>query len=255
MEEIGGWKSLRCVRCVEKTIRVNVPKIIKSTEKHFSELISSLIELWFYSRDELESRLWGSLERLTERIREIDFSEIPELNFLLSELSRKALEESVRDPLTWLNNKRIYFARISKLSKGYVPETEETNFSMAQLDIDFFKRFNDRYWHAVWDKVLKAFSYLLTEFFWEKELFRYWGEEFIILIEWRKENLLNRLEKFKRRLSEFQIEVDENWTKASITFSAWILEYRWEWSNTFYQKVDVLTYSAKENWRDQIKVW
>lgn len=247
--------SLKCIRCVRKTTWINIPEVIKETETHFRELVKLLVDLWFYEQGDLEDKLWWDLETLASRIRGINFEDIPELNFLLTKLSREALKSSVKDSLTLLNNKGIYFARISKLSRLYNPKIKETIFSMAQLDIDFFKRINDRHWHAVWDKVLKAFSSLLKEFFSEEELFRYWWEEFIILATWRKEELFTRLDLFKRKLSEFQIEVDDNWTKVSITFSAWISEYRWNWSNNFYQAVDVLTYSAKQNWRDQIKIW
>lgn len=101
------------------------------------------------------------------------------LEALVSERTQRLQDQAHRDPLTRLSNRRctdlfiadqIEHARLS----GSV-------FCIALLDIDHFKRINDRYFHATGDKVLQRLSQLLEKNCRATDLAgRYGGEEFII---------------------------------------------------------------------------
>lgn len=64
-----------------------------------------------------------------------------------------------------------------------VPEFLDTDICVAMGDINNFKMVNDTYGHTVGDDVLKLFADILLETFAEKCIFRYGGDEFIVIQE------------------------------------------------------------------------
>ncbi len=77
-----------------------------------------------------------------------------------------------RDELTGIPGRRALDEAILKLG---------ANYSMAMLDIDHFKKFNDRYGHDVGDQVLRMVASKLAEVSGGGKAFRYGGEEFTIV--------------------------------------------------------------------------
>ncbi len=77
-----------------------------------------------------------------------------------------------RDELTTLPARRALSEALLKLSNTY---------TVAMVDIDFFKKFNDRYGHDVGDQVLAMVATLLGKVGGGGRPFRYGGEEFTIL--------------------------------------------------------------------------
>ena len=77
-----------------------------------------------------------------------------------------------RDELTGLPGRRALEKALLKLG---------STFSVAMLDIDFFKKFNDRHGHDVGDQVLRMVASKLARVSGGGKPFRYGGEEFAIL--------------------------------------------------------------------------
>jgi len=77
-----------------------------------------------------------------------------------------------RDELTGIPGRRALAEKLLQLSG---------NFTVAMLDIDFFKKFNDRYGHEVGDHVLRLVASKLTTVSGGGKPFRYGGEEFAIV--------------------------------------------------------------------------
>ena len=77
-----------------------------------------------------------------------------------------------RDELTTLPARRALNEALLKLGNTY---------TVAMVDIDFFKKFNDRYGHDVGDQVLAMVATLLGRVGGGGRSFRYGGEEFTIL--------------------------------------------------------------------------
>jgi diguanylate cyclase len=92
---------------------------------------------------------------------------------------RKKLEEARddarRDPLTGLPNRRAFEAAFDDALASKV------QVSVALCDIDRFKSVNDRFGHAVGDRVLKAIAEALRSGCDEHVVARYGGEEFVVL--------------------------------------------------------------------------
>src|SRR3569832_2354986 len=88
---------------------------------------------------------------------------------------------SITDGLTRLYNHRYFqdeLARAFDESKRY-----NRPLSLAMIDIDFFKKVNDAYGHAVGDEVLKCVSRLLADSVRSTDLpARYGGEEFAVMM-------------------------------------------------------------------------
>jgi diguanylate cyclase len=97
-------------------------------------------------------------------------------------LAKKAAEQiASTDVLTGLNNRRAFFDKAGTLL-GYC-RTETLPISVIMLDIDFFKKINDEYGHAVGDKALQHVAHLLQRNLRASDVIcRFGGEEFAILL-------------------------------------------------------------------------
>jgi len=84
------------------------------------------------------------------------------------------------DHLTGLLNRRAFFDQGSKLL-GKLAKTAQP-LAVAMMDIDFFKRINDRYGHEGGDVALKHFAALLGKHFQHDMVARVGGEEFALLL-------------------------------------------------------------------------
>ncbi len=99
-----------------------------------------------------------------------------------------------RDELTGLPGRRALNSAFLGLSG---------NYAVAMLDIDFFKKFNDRFGHDVGDQVLRMVAARLDRVEGGGRAFRYGGEEFTILFAGKtKKEVLPHLEKLRQVVSE-----------------------------------------------------
>jgi diguanylate cyclase (GGDEF)-like protein len=79
------------------------------------------------------------------------------------------------------------------------------NFAIAMLDIDFFKKFNDRYGHDVGDQVLCMVASHLRRVGGGGKPYRYGGEEFTILFPGKsKEEAIPHLERLRQSIEASQ---------------------------------------------------
>lgn len=82
-----------------------------------------------------------------------------------------------RDELTGLLGRRALNEALDKLGNRY---------TLAMLDIDHFKKFNDTHGHEVGDQVLKMVAGKLTSVRGAGKVFRYGGEEFSVVLPRKK---------------------------------------------------------------------
>lgn len=94
-----------------------------------------------------------------------------------------------RDGLTGLLNKLA----IEKVGREYVAAKDGRKFTLAIMDIDFFKNINDTYGHAMGDAVLRKVGMILqTEIGMNGAVGRFGGDEFLLII--------NTVEEIKLRM-------------------------------------------------------
>ncbi len=90
-------------------------------------------------------------------------------------------DQAMRDPLTGLYNRRI----LEEIAEGMTRQAARrgVTLAVALLDIDHFKRLNDRHGHAIGDSVLRALGVLLRTRLRRSDVAcRYGGEEFLLLM-------------------------------------------------------------------------
>ncbi len=86
------------------------------------------------------------------------------------------------DPLTGVANRRAFDDSLEKLLAEH-QQPGEAPLSIAMLDLDHFKRINDRHGHPVGDRALKHVASLLQAAMRASDsLGRFGGEEFVLLL-------------------------------------------------------------------------
>jgi diguanylate cyclase (GGDEF)-like protein len=94
------------------------------------------------------------------------------------------LEYGESDTLTGLLNRKTFDSRFGKLRASSGVRSSEEPSWMGIVDIDKFKSINDNYGHVFGDEVLLLVARLLKQAFrGADQLFRFGGEEFIIVLD------------------------------------------------------------------------
>lgn len=161
---------------------------------------------------------------------------------------------AITDFLTGLYNHR-YFQQILTQELGRARRYQKM-LSLVILDIDNFKSFNDRYGHAVGDKVLIAIGEIINRSLRKVDYaFRYGGEEFVILLpETSLEHAVLTAERLRERIaSEAADTVPESEGK-SITVSAGVACYPENGSNRedLFSLMDSYLYKAKSMGKNRV---
>jgi diguanylate cyclase (GGDEF)-like protein/PAS domain S-box-containing protein len=118
-------------------------------------------------------------------------------------------EQAIRDPLTELYNRRFLEEslqrELQRASRGQYP------VSLLFLDLDHFKRFNDKFGHEAGDAVLRSLAALLRTFFRSMDICcRAGGEEFaVILPEAAPEHALVRANAFRLEVKALRLTHEE----------------------------------------------
>jgi diguanylate cyclase (GGDEF)-like protein len=99
-----------------------------------------------------------------------------------------------RDELTGIPGRRALDEALLKLTG---------NYSVAMLDIDFFKKFNDRYGHDVGDQVLRLVASRFAQVSGGGKPYRYGGEEFTVVFPGKTvSETMPHLEKLRKEVAK-----------------------------------------------------
>jgi len=95
-------------------------------------------------------------------------------------LEEELLNQSIRDPLTGLHNRRYLMPRLNEMLSRSNRRGE--GFALAMFDIDHFKRINDSVGHLGGDYILQRFAEILNQQTRSMDVVaRFGGEEFIVV--------------------------------------------------------------------------
>jgi diguanylate cyclase (GGDEF)-like protein/PAS domain S-box-containing protein len=164
-------------------------------------------------------------------------------------------DQSIRDPLTGLFNRRF----MEDVLRRELLRAKRKKHSLVVvfLDLDHFKRFNDIHGHDAGDAVLRSMATLFQEHFRGDDVIcRYGGEEFaFILPEASVENALVRLEELRHAARVHKISHRDRMLDA-VTFSAGIAAYpeNGDTGADLLQAADNCLYESKASGRDRITV-
>jgi len=189
-----------------------------------------------------------------ESKKKINAAELIHLDFLIKVYQNCAghINKSNTDPLTGLNNRQALGKRLNKIQKGHRREKDKLQHTtcLGMLDIDFFKRVNDDFGHLYGDEVLLLFSGLMKKCFRENDyLFRYGGEEFIVILnDCSEQQAFDVLERFRKDIEGYDFP-----QVGQITNSAGFVPMReGEQPNVLIDQADSALYYAKEHGRNRV---
>ncbi len=113
------------------------------------------------------------------------------------------LDGMERDTLTGLLNRHTFDLRLMQITE--LRRKDGGRAYLASLDIDHFKRVNDTYGHLYGDEVLLHFAQLMERNFrYTDFLFRFGGEEFIVLLsDTDDDGARDALERFRELVATF----------------------------------------------------
>ena len=180
-------------------------------------------------------------------------SELEETRKAVAQQSQKleeAKEEARVDALTGLPNRRAFDEQIEQAHIAF--SEEGTSYTVALLDVDHFKKFNDVHGHAVGDKVLEFVGEVLRRTQRGTDhVARYGGEEFVVLLERVPgHQATSVVERQRERIGKSSLRVEGK--DLSITVSAGVAEIQpGESMTSVLERADKALYAAKEAGRDQ----
>jgi diguanylate cyclase (GGDEF)-like protein len=159
-------------------------------------------------------------------------------------------DAAIRDEKTKLYNHK-FFETVLEMELEKAKRKKE-HLSLIIIDIDFFKKVNDKYGHLKADEILFRLSRLMEKTARKSDVVaRFGGEEFFILLP---ETTLDKAKRFAARLRR-EIKNDSMLKKHGITVSGGITEYKARDSKKrFKERADKALYKAKHGGRDRFEV-
>ena len=174
------------------------------------------------------------------------------------EITRQNQELQVlatRDPLTGALNRRSLFQGFETLFSEAQEEGGE--LSCIMVDIDHFKSVNDRFGHAVGDKVIKLLAKILTEHSRPIDLVgRFGGEEFcVVLPEVGTAVAAEIAERMRLAVQEGKEAKFTSTLRITASFGVAALSEQLNDHNAMLEQADKALYAAKEGGRNRVIKW
>jgi diguanylate cyclase (GGDEF)-like protein len=167
---------------------------------------------------------------------------------VLESLHARLLAQSLTDPLTGAGNRRQMDASLAE-----VVERNRRSFAPASaliIDIDYFKRINDRHGHEAGDEVLRSIVKLVNDRRRKlDQIFRQGGEEFLLLLpDTRAGEAMGVAENLRKAIMREPILRDQ-----PVTVSIGVGElHPGESSTDWMKRVDEALYAAKKGGRNRV---
>lgn len=166
-------------------------------------------------------------------------------------LHEALMEQSVRDPLTGLYNRR--FMQESLERELTQAERTGNKVGIIMLDIDHFKNFNDTHGHAAGDTVLQNVSNFLQDTIRSFDIVcRYGGEEFIIILpDIKEDTLMQRAEEIRKGISRLDIlHRNEKLDNLTVSLGVSISPKHGSLMDELINAADAALYKAKSSGRN-----
>jgi len=167
------------------------------------------------------------------------------------ELRHSLREQSIRDPLTGLFNRRYMSETLAR--ELLRAKRQEGAISVVLIDLDHFKRYNDTHGHVSADDLLRDFGAHLQRCYRNEDVVcRYGGEEFLVVMPATPiETAVSRTEEMRHQLDSLR-SVDR--TRIGFTCSAGVSTFpahgtSWE---QLIRAADAAMYIAKREGRDRV---
>jgi len=190
-------------------------------------------------------RSQAETEQAVHQMREQN-SELQRVNEVLEQLS-------ITDGLTQLHNHRFFQEQLAKELKR--ADRFGNPLALVLIDIDHFKKWNDRLGHAGGDEILRKIAQIMNELVRETDILaRYGGEEFaMILPKTNLEGAVRLAEKVRSTVADRALVLDLPSQGMNLTVSVGVNVYRGD-ANALFAGADQALYRAKDGGRDCVMV-
>jgi diguanylate cyclase (GGDEF)-like protein len=170
---------------------------------------------------------------------------------LRTAMQRRMLEEiAALDPLTGARNRRAMEEEVGIALAAHARSGRP--ITLVVLDLDHFKHVNDRFGHEEGDRVLRTFVELVKRSTRATDrLFRYGGEEFVLLMEHTDEIAVERA--FANLRKRVHAELRARAEPVTVSAGAAVLRHG-ETRDAWFARADAALYRAKEGGRDRLVV-
>jgi len=166
---------------------------------------------------------------------------------------REAVRAAQKDTLTGTGNRAALNEALSREIE--VAQRHDRTLGMIIFDIDHFKDINDTYGHTTGDCLLKALTETAEDTIRiSDQLFRYGGEEFVVLLPETGLNGVKRLaERIRRNVAALECVCEDKHIKITASFGIAILKAD-ETEESFFIRVDKAMYKAKNEGRNCTRI-
>jgi diguanylate cyclase (GGDEF)-like protein/PAS domain S-box-containing protein len=205
---------------------------------------SGKIVKWFGTCTDIDDQM-HTQELLQEQIKEHTAA--------LVEANQRLQQESIRDPLTSLYNRRFLEDSLKRETRRAA--RADHGLGVIMFDLDHFKGFNDTYGHEAGDAVLCATAALLVKSVRAEDIVcRYGGEEFIIILPMANfKTTYARAERIRRGMHDLKV-LHFGQSVGRITVSGGVASFpeHGTSSEELVQAADTALYRAKGEGRDRV---
>ena len=172
-----------------------------------------------------------------------DVTELEEEKNMIKEMAQ-------RDYLTTLYNRRYLFEIGEIMFQNSLRGNIRLAFAM--IDIDFFKKINDKYGHDAGDFILKGVSDVFKRSLRKADIVaRYGGEEFCVILNIKNEkDSIKVMEKIRSKVEKQNFIYEDK--KIPVTISIGITEKMEDKFEDVIKTADKFLYEAKENGRNRV---
>ncbi len=169
-------------------------------------------------------------------------------------LREQLREQSTRDPLTGLYNRR-YFLDYAKRELHRCVGAKKSA-ALVALDIDHFKKFNDTYGHDAGDAVLKMLSDVLQTLFRDSDVpCRMGGEEFIVMLPGASaQKAKERAEELRAEIEAQDLRYGGQVLKVTSSIGVSVFPTHGKSLDALMQEADEALYAAKDGGRNVVKI-
>ena len=168
------------------------------------------------------------------------------------DFQRRQYESATRDALTGCYNRKYFVERMA--TELAFAQRHKKPLSLAIMDVDHFKKFNDTYGHQTGDFVLKSVAEVVQEAIrLDDILSRYGGEEFVVIMRaTNADEAFIAAERWRRKIEAKVFESEGLELKVAVSIGVSTTSGEDDVTEEeLIEKADNYLYRAKENGRNR----
>ncbi len=232
-------------RHIEKELTLRIKDIKKESEKVGINAADNMLSI---IKERVERHVIHQVKR--QVYKEIDHFE-DHLSTLRSD--KEAVEhQCIIDPLTQTHNRRYFECK--SIEECQIAKKYQTFLSFLMLDIDHFKQFNDNYGHQSGDAILKQLVSCINEILRQNAtLFRYGGEEFMIMLPQTNHNhAFNIAQRIRSMIEEYPFVLEEQVVHVTVSIGLSTYPQHATTCEELVSQADHALYRAKQAGRNNV---